>query len=41
MLAKSGLLEITMKTADLLRSNQQAQRELEQLKVGKLNFAAS
>ena len=36
MLAKSGLLEITMKTADLLRSNQQAQRELEQLKVGQL-----
>ena len=33
MLAKSGLLEITMKTADLIRSNQQAQRELEQLKV--------
>ena len=33
MLAKSGLLEITMKTADLIRSNQQAQRELNQLKV--------
>ena len=33
MLAKSGLLEITMKTADLIRSNQQAQRELDQLKV--------
>ena len=40
MLAKSGLLEITMKTADLLRSNQQAQRELEQLKVGQLILAA-
>ena len=33
MLAKSGLLEITMKTADLIRSNQQAQKELNQLKV--------
>ena len=33
MLAKSGLLEITIKTADLLRSNQQAQRELDALKV--------
>ena len=33
MLAKSGLLQITLKTADLLRSNQQAQRQLELLKV--------
>ena len=38
MLAKSGLLEITMKTADLIRSNQQAQRELDQLKVLKMNI---
>ena len=38
MLAKSGLLEITMKTADLIRSNQQAQRELEQLKVFSLFY---
>ena len=39
MLAKSGLLEITMKTADLIRSNQQAQRELDQLKVLKLDMS--
>ena len=39
MLAKSGLLEITMKTADLIRSNQQAQRELDQLKVLKMNIS--
>ena len=38
MLAKSGLLEITMKTADLIRSNQQAQRELDQLKVFRLKI---
>ena len=41
MLAKSGLLEITMKTADLIRSNQQAQRELDQLKVDKLDISTS
>merc|ERR1719356_2233136 len=41
MLAKSGLLEITMKTADLIRSNQQAQRELEQLKVEVDEFTKS
>ena len=33
MLAKSGLLDITMKTAELLRSNQQARQELVQLKL--------
>lgn len=33
MLAKSGLLDITMKTAELLRSNQQARQDLVQLKV--------
>ena len=33
MLAKSGLLDITMKTAELIRSNQQAKNELMQLKV--------
>ena len=33
MLAKSGLLDITMKTAELIRSNQQAKNELVQLKV--------
>lgn len=32
MLARSGLLDITMKTAELLRSNQQARQELVQLK---------
>jgi len=41
MLAKSGLLEITMKTADLIRSNQQAQRELNQLKVEVDEFTKS
>ena len=33
MLAKSGLLDITMKTAELIRSNQQAKNELMQLKA--------
>ena len=33
MLAKSGLLDITMKTAELIRSNQQAKNELMKLKV--------
>ena len=33
MLAKSGLLDITMKTAELIRSNQQARNELMKLKV--------
>ena len=33
MLAKSGLLDITMKTAELIRSNQQAKNELIKLKV--------
>ena len=33
MLAKSGLLDITMKTAELIRSNQQAKNELMQLKL--------
>ena len=33
MLAKSGLLDITMKTAELIRSNQQAQQELVQLRA--------
>ena len=32
MLAKSGLLDITMKTAELLRSNQQARQDLVTLK---------
>ena len=32
MLAKSGLLDITMKTAELLRSNQQARQDLVSLK---------
>ena len=32
MLAKSGLLDITMKTAELLRSNQQAREDLVSLK---------
>ena len=32
MLAKSGLLEITMKTAELLRSNQEARQDLLNLK---------
>jgi len=41
MLAKSGLLDITMKTADLLRSNQQAQRELSQLKLEIEQFTKS
>ena len=33
MLAKSGLLDITMKTAELIRSNQQAKNDLMKLKV--------
>ena len=33
MLARSGLLDITMKTAELLRSNTQARQELVQLKL--------
>jgi len=41
MLAKSGLLEITMKTADLIRSNQQAQQELNALKVEVEEFVQS
>jgi hypothetical protein len=41
MLAKSGLLDITMKTADLIRSNQQAQNELIQLKAEIEQFTKS
>ena len=41
MLAKSGLLDITMKTADLIRSNQQAQNELIQLKTEIEQFTKS
>merc|ERR550519_2741453 len=41
MLAKSGLLDITVKTADLIRSNQQAQNELVQLKLEIEQFARS
>jgi len=33
MLARSGLLDITMKTAELLRSNQQARQDLINLKI--------
>jgi len=33
MLARSGLLDITMKTAELLRSNQQARQDLVNLKM--------
>ena len=32
-MARSGLLDITMKTAELLRSNTQARQELVQLKL--------
>ena len=39
MLAKSGLLDITMKTAELIRSNQQAKNELMKLKVEIDEFA--
>jgi hypothetical protein len=41
ILAKSGLLDITMKTADLIRKNQQAQSELVQLKAEIEQFTKS
>jgi len=41
MLAKSGLLDITMKTAELIRSNQQAQQELVQLRAEVEQFTKS
>lgn len=41
ILSKSGLLEITMKTAELMRQNQQLNKELKQLKKETQDFVQS
>lgn len=40
-LRQSGLLDITMKTAELLRKNQELQREIEKLQRETKNFVLS